>query len=40
MKNVFRSSLLSLVTILAFSIIGTAQTSPKAVDGINIKNFG
>ena len=40
MKNVFRSSLLTLVAVLTFSIIGSAQTSPKAVDGINIKNFG
>jgi protein tyrosine/serine phosphatase len=40
MKNVFRSSLLSLVAVLTFAVIGTAQTSPKAVDGINIKNFG
>jgi Protein tyrosine/serine phosphatase len=40
MQNVFRSSLLTLITILAFSIIGSAQTSPSAVAGINIKNFG
>lgn len=40
MKNVFRSSLLTLVAVLTFSIIGSAQTSPKAVDGINIRNFG
>jgi len=40
MKNVFRSSLLTLVAVLTFSIIGSAQTSPKAEDGINIKNFG
>ena len=40
MKNVFRSSLLTLIAILSFAIIGTAQTSPKSVDGINLKNFG
>jgi tyrosine-protein phosphatase SIW14 len=40
MTNVFRSSLLTLVAILAFSIIGSAQSSPSAVAGINIKNFG
>src|SRR4029079_5260386 len=40
MKNPLRSSLLTLVAVLTFSIIGSAQTSPKAVDGINIKNFG
>ena len=40
MKNPLRSSLLTLVAILTFAIIGSAQTSPKAVDGINIKNFG
>jgi len=40
MQNVFRSSLLTLVAILAFSVIGSAQSSPSAVAGINIKNFG
>jgi protein tyrosine/serine phosphatase len=40
MQNVFRSSLLTIVAILAFSIISSAQTSPSAVAGINIKNFG
>jgi protein tyrosine/serine phosphatase len=40
MTNVFRSSLLTLVAILSFTIITAAQTSPKPVDGINIKNFG
>jgi tyrosine-protein phosphatase SIW14 len=40
MKNVFRSSLLALVALLTFAAIGSAQTSPKAVAGINIKNFG
>ena len=40
MKKVLRSSLLTLVAVLTFAVIGTAQTSPKAVPGINIKNFG
>jgi protein tyrosine/serine phosphatase len=40
MKNVFRSSLLTLVALLTFAVIGSAQTSPKPVPGINIKNFG
>jgi protein tyrosine/serine phosphatase len=40
MKNPLRSSLLTLIAVLTFAVIGTAQTSPKAVDGINIKNFG
>jgi len=40
MQNVLRSSLLTLIAVLAFSIIGSAQTSPSAVAGINIKNFG
>jgi protein tyrosine/serine phosphatase len=40
MQNVFRSSLLTLVAVLAFSIIGSAQTSPSAIAGINIRNFG
>jgi protein tyrosine/serine phosphatase len=40
MKNPLRSSLLTLVAVLTFAIIGSAQTSPKAVPGIDIKNFG
>ena len=40
MKNPLRSSLLTLIAVLTFAVIGTAQTSPKAVDGLNIKNFG
>jgi protein tyrosine/serine phosphatase len=40
MKQVFRSSLLTLVAVLTFAVIGTAQTSPKPVDGLNLKNFG
>jgi protein tyrosine/serine phosphatase len=40
MQNVLPSSLLTLIAVLAFSIIGSAQTSPSAVAGINIKNFG
>jgi protein tyrosine/serine phosphatase len=40
MKNVFRSSLLTLVAFLTFAAIGSAQTSPKAVTGLNLKNFG
>ena len=40
MQNVFRSSLLTIIAILAFSMISSAQTSPSAVAGINIKNFG
>jgi len=40
MKNPLRSSLLTLIAVLTFAIIGSAQTSPKAVPGIDIKNFG
>jgi protein tyrosine/serine phosphatase len=40
MKNVFRSSLLTLAAILTFTFVSNAQTSPAPVQGLNIKNFG
>jgi len=40
MKKVLRSSLLTLMAVLSFSLIATAQTSPKAFPGISIANFG
>jgi protein tyrosine/serine phosphatase len=40
MRKAFRTSILTLMAIVSFAMIATAQTSPKPVDGINIKNFG
>jgi len=40
MKNVFRSSLLTLAAILTFTFVTNAQSSPAPVQGLTIKNFG
>jgi len=40
MKNVFRSSLLTLAAILTFTFVSNAQSSPAPVQGLTIKNFG
>jgi len=40
MKNAFRSSLLALIAVISFAMIGSAQTSPSNFPGISIKNFG
>lgn len=40
MIKAFRASLLTLITVISFAMIASAQTSPAAVSGINIKNFG
>lgn len=40
MMKAFRTSILTLMAIVSFAMIATAQSSPKPVDGINIRNFG
>lgn len=40
MRKAFRSSLLTLIAIVSFAFVASAQTSPNAVPGISIQNFG
>ncbi|HYJ92342.1 MAG TPA: tyrosine-protein phosphatase [Pyrinomonadaceae bacterium] len=40
MKRVFRTSLLTLVALVSFATIASAQTSPSNFPGISIHNFG
>jgi protein tyrosine/serine phosphatase len=40
MTKALRSSLLTLMAIISFALIASAQTSPNATLGINIRNFG
>ena len=40
MKNAFRTSLLTLMAIVSFGMIASAQTSPSSFPGISIRNFG
>jgi protein tyrosine/serine phosphatase len=40
MKKVFRSSLLSIIAVVSFAMIASAQTSPSSFPGISINNFG
>ena len=40
MKKVFRSSLLTVIAVISFAMIGAAQTSPSTFPGISIRNFG
>lgn len=40
MKKAIQSSLLTLIAVISFAMIGTAQTSPSSFPGISIKNFG
>lgn len=40
MTKAFRSSILTLMAIVSFAMFASAQTSPKPVAGLNLKNFG
>src|SRR6185369_9587421 len=40
MIKAFRASMLTLMAMVSFAMIANAQTSPKAVPGISIANFG
>jgi tyrosine-protein phosphatase SIW14 len=40
MKNVFRTSLLTLIAVVSFAMMASAQTSPSNFPGITIANFG
>jgi protein tyrosine/serine phosphatase len=40
MKKMLRSSLLTLIAIVSFGMIASAQTSPSNFQGISIANFG
>jgi tyrosine-protein phosphatase SIW14 len=40
MKKMLRSSLLTLMAIVSFGMIASAQTSPSTFQGISIANFG
>jgi tyrosine-protein phosphatase SIW14 len=40
MKKVFRTSLLSLMAVVSFAMMASAQTSPNNFPGISIANFG
>jgi len=40
MKSIFRSALLTLMAVVSFGMVASAQTSPASFPGISIKNFG
>jgi tyrosine-protein phosphatase SIW14 len=40
MKKVFRTSLLTLMAVVSFAMMASAQTSPNSFPGITIANFG
>src|ERR1043166_5863541 len=40
MKKVFRSSMLTIIAVVSFAMIASAQTSPSSFPGISINNFG
>jgi len=40
MKKAFRTSLLTVLAIISFGMIASAQTSPSSFPGISIANFG